>query len=122
MWKCDLELTEREWQYIKNVFAHDRLRPLLQHGRRVLAPLPDYGFPQHFRPVDSAGQPLKGPHISRNGKPWNMGRQFFSTFRQGDDSSFIWADGVKAMEPEAQQSFREEMLGDGLYGLGLCGF
>jgi len=51
-----------------------------------------------------------------------MGRQFFSTFRQGDDSSFIWADGVKAMEPEAQQSFREEMLGDGLYGLGLCGF
>lgn len=40
VWKCDLELTEREWQYIKNVFAHDRLRPLLQHGRRVLAPLP----------------------------------------------------------------------------------
>jgi hypothetical protein len=48
-----------------------------------------------------------------------VGRQFFSSFRNGDDSSFIWADGVRAMEPEAQQSFREEMLGGGggLYGL-----
>jgi hypothetical protein len=64
-----------------------------------------------FKPVDASGQRLIGPKISRNGKPWNMVRQYFSSFKQGDDSSFIWADGVRAMEPEAQESFREEMAG-----------
>jgi hypothetical protein len=78
----------------------------------------DY-IPDCFRPVDSTGRRLTGPRLSRNGKPWNMGRQFFSSFRIGDDSSFVWADGVRAMEPEAQESFREEMLrgGGGFYGL-----
>lgn len=40
VWKSDLALAEREWEYLKGVFAHQRLRPLLQHGRRVLQPLP----------------------------------------------------------------------------------
>jgi hypothetical protein len=40
VWKSDLALADREWEYLKGVFAHQRLRPLLQHGRRVLQPLP----------------------------------------------------------------------------------
>jgi len=68
---------------------------------------PDDDFPQRFRPVDSSGRALSGPRITRGGKPWNRGRQYFSSFVDGDFSSFIWADGVKAMEPEAQQSFNE---------------
>lgn len=68
---------------------------------------PDDDFPQRFRSVDSAGRALSGPRITRGNKPWNRGRQYFSSFVDGDFNSFIWADGVKAMEPEAQQSFNE---------------
>jgi hypothetical protein len=68
-----------------------------------------------FKPVDASGQRLTGPKIARNGKPCNQGRQYFSSFKR-DDSSFIWADGVRGMEPEAQESFRESM-GGGYYGM-----
>lgn len=79
----------------------------------------DYGFPQRLRPKDSSGTPLKGPRVSGNSaKPWNVGRQYFSTFNSNDFSGFMWADGVGAMEAEAQGSFNEYMGGGG----GLFGF
>jgi len=66
-------------------------------------------FPHRLRPKDIEDEPLKGPFVStKTDKSWNRGRLFFSTFKSAVDSSFIWADGVKAMEPEAQQSFAEE--------------
>lgn len=67
--------------------------------------------PARFQPR-GAGRVMQGPRISRNGKPWNVGRQFFSSFNNDVPDSFIWADGVKAMEPEAQESFTQNM---GLY-------
>lgn len=39
-WRSDLELRAFEWSYLKGVFAHERLQPLLQRGQRVLTPLP----------------------------------------------------------------------------------
>lgn len=39
-WQSELVLEDQEWQYIQDVFAAERIRPLLRHGRRVLAPLP----------------------------------------------------------------------------------
>lgn len=39
-WKCDLALVPYEWNYMKDAFAHQRIQPLLQHGQRVLTPLP----------------------------------------------------------------------------------
>jgi hypothetical protein len=52
-WRSDLPLRGFEWNYLKEVFAHTRLQQGLQHGRRVLKPLPDYGFPHRFRPTDA---------------------------------------------------------------------
>jgi hypothetical protein len=68
-----------------------------------------------FRPTDASGEALKGPKTTKGGKPWNIGRQYFSSFKSGDMSSFIWADGVKGMEPEAQQDFNEYMGGGGMF-------
>lgn len=39
-WRSDLALRGFEWKYLKEVFAHTRLQQGLQHGRRVLKPLP----------------------------------------------------------------------------------
>lgn len=40
LWKSSLELSDHEWSYIKEVLSHERVRPLLQRGERVLKPLP----------------------------------------------------------------------------------
>eukprot|EP00775_Hariotina_reticulata_P007082 gene7082-7295_t len=101
LWKSELPLTSFEWRYVTDALGAPRLQPLLQHGQRVKDPLPEN--------KDCEGESLKGPFPStKTEKPWNRGRLFFSTFKSGADSSFIWADGVKAMEPEAQQSFADE--------------
>jgi hypothetical protein len=71
----------------------------------------DGGFPQCFRLYDDANRVLTGPRVSGpNAKPWNVGRQYFSSFGEGPNS-FIWADGVRAMEPEAQAEFNQHMAG-----------
>jgi hypothetical protein len=44
-------------------------------------------------------------------------RQFFSSFNQGVEDSFLWADGVGPMEPEAQQSFNEMVRNHGLWAV-----
>eukprot|EP00878_Enallax_costatus_P027241 GHUV01029304.1.p1 GENE.GHUV01029304.1~~GHUV01029304.1.p1 ORF type:complete len:204 (+),score=42.41 GHUV01029304.1:455-1066(+) len=114
LWKSSIALSDWEWRYIKDALGHERIRPLLQTGQRVLKPLPESGFPPRLRPKDSSGGPLRGPHVSRNsGKPWNVGRQYFSSFRSGDFSGFMWADGVGAMEAEAQESFTAYMGDEG---------
>lgn len=79
-------------------------------------PCSETAFPQRLRPKDSSGSPLRGPFVSRNsGKPWNVGRQYFSSFKNGDFSGFMWADGVGAMEAEAQASFNQTM--GGMFGM-----
>lgn len=89
---------------------------LLQPGNVLLRA--DAGFLNRFRPIDASGESLKGPKTTYGGKSWNTGRQYFSSFKQGDMSSFFWADGVKGMEPEAQQDFNEYLGGMYYYYLG----
>jgi hypothetical protein len=51
--------------------------------------------PPRFRPRDSQGLALKGPLTTRNGEAHNLGRQFFSTFKDAA-GGFLWADGTEA--------------------------
>jgi hypothetical protein len=54
---------------------------------------------------------LRGSRLSGvTAKPWNVGRQYFSPFGNGQNT-FIWADGVRGMEPEAQADFNDYMDG-----------
>ena len=42
---------------------------------------------------------LRGPYKTKrdgSGMQHNWGRQFFSTFRRGDLSGFLWADGTES--------------------------
>jgi hypothetical protein len=51
--------------------------------------------PARFRPRTKSGKPLYGPYISWNSKkPYNIGRQYFSTFTKDDSDGFLWADGT----------------------------
>uniref|UniRef100_A0A383VUL4 Uncharacterized protein n=1 Tax=Tetradesmus obliquus TaxID=3088 RepID=A0A383VUL4_TETOB len=111
LWASEQPLEAEAWQYLQDVFAAPRIRPLLMRGQRVLKPLPDRALPSCFRLYDDAGRMLQGPRVSgATAKPWNVGRQFFSSFSEGPNS-FIWADGVRAMEPEAQADFNAYMGG-----------
>lgn len=118
LWASEQPLEAEAWQYLQDVFAAPRIRPLLTRGQRVLKPLPDRALPSCFRLYDDAGRMLQGPRVSgATAKPWNVGRQFFSSFGEGPNS-FIWADGVRAMEPEAQADFNAYM-GDSLGWMGM---
>lgn len=50
-------------------------------------------MPPRFKPRGHGGVPMRGPYTTKNGKPWNLGRQFYSS----DDGDFLWADGSVAM-------------------------
>ncbi|KIZ06662.1 hypothetical protein MNEG_1295 [Monoraphidium neglectum] len=118
LWRRQEPIDDEAWRYICDTLAAPRIQPLLQSGRRVLEPLPGWGFPASLRLHDSSGNVLQGPRRSgRGAKPWNVGRQFFSSFNQGVEDSFLWADGVGPMEPEAQQSFNEMVRNHGLWAV-----
>ena len=60
--------------------------------------------PARFRPRTKDGKPLNGPYISWNSKkPYNVGRQYFSTFNKEDSDGFLWADGTTGFSVESQE-------------------
>lgn len=60
--------------------------------------------PASFRPRTSNGKPLNGPYISwKSPKPYNIGRQYFSTFNKGDSDGFLWADGTTGWSPQSKK-------------------
>lgn len=40
LWRSTLALSDAEWRYITGALGHERIRPLLERGQRVLTPLP----------------------------------------------------------------------------------
>ncbi|KIZ06663.1 hypothetical protein MNEG_1296 [Monoraphidium neglectum] len=110
LWRRQEPIDDEAWRYTCDALAAPRIQPLLQSGRRVLEPLPAWGFPASLRLKDSRGDVLQGPKRSGSGAmSYNVGRQFFSSFNKGVDGSFFWADGVGPFDPEAQQSFNDAM-------------
>ena len=60
------------------------------------APAADAVVPRRFHPLNLAGRQLRGPYVTRDDLPHNIGRQFFSTFERWMPGSFLWADGTEA--------------------------
>ncbi|KAL4532977.1 hypothetical protein Ndes2526B_g08534 [Nannochloris sp. 'desiccata'] len=107
-----INLVERS--FVHTVIKH-RIPALVTNEDQLVAiPEDAEPVPARFRPRTSSGKPLKGPYISWNSsKPYNVGRQYFSTFNTDDSDGFLWADGttgwsVQSKVRAAQYQEKEE--------------